>query len=362
MKFVTLDKLKQYNADYNILIGERSNGKTYCVLLEIIRRYVETGEAGAIIRRYEDDFARGRGQNTFAALVKNSEIFHLTGGAWTDIRYRSRRWYLCKWDEELDKIVEDQQPFCYAFSLSGMEHDKSSSYPDVTTILFDEFLTREKYLIDEFILFTNTLSTIIRQRDNVKIYMCGNTVSQSSIYYSEMGLHRIKNMNPGEIDVYTYGESNLKVAVYFTDRSATKKTSSKYFAFNNPRLNMITGTGSVWELAVHPHCPAKYTPKDIAYRFIIEWDGITLMCELVNLTGMKWIQIHRKTTPIKDPDTILIYSPEPSMARNRRENILHPVTQRERIILGFFARGKVAYQDNEVGELVHHYLNWCGKK
>ena len=64
----------------------------------------------------------------------------------------------------------DKQPFCYAFALSELEHDKSTAYPNVTTVLFDEFLSRKSYLPDEFVLFMNTLSTIIRERDNVKIY------------------------------------------------------------------------------------------------------------------------------------------------------------------------------------------------
>lgn len=364
MKYVTLDKLRPFNADYNLLIGERSNGKTFAVQEEIVREYYNNGRAGAIIRRYEDDFARGRAQNTFTALVSAGKLYDITGGAWTDIAYKVRRWYLCKWDEELQKVVYDNTPFCYAFSLTGGEHDKSTSYPDVYNILFDEFLSRDGELTGEFMRLMHLLSTIVRLRTGIKIYMCGNTISQSSVYFTEMGLHRVKLMQPGEIDLYTYGDSEdpLRVAVYFTDRMAKNKKSNKYFAFDNPRLNMITGSGSVWELEVHPHCPRKYTSSDVVYRFIIEWQGTVLMGDIVVLPELKWIQIHRKTTPIKDPESILIYSPTPSMERNHRQNILHPHTNREKVILGFFARGKVAYQDNEVGELVHHYLTWCGKK
>ena len=57
------------------------------------------------------------------------------------------------------------------------------------TILFDEFITKGMYLTDEFMAFMNTLSTIIRQRDNVKIFMCGNTVNKFNPYFEEMGLN-----------------------------------------------------------------------------------------------------------------------------------------------------------------------------
>ena len=58
-------------------------------------------------------------------------------------------------------------------------------------ILFDEFITRSMYLPDEFVIFTNVLSTIIRDRNNVKIFMCGNTVNKYCPYYKEMGLNNV---------------------------------------------------------------------------------------------------------------------------------------------------------------------------
>ena len=66
-------------------------------------------------------------------------------------------------DEDLDRDIAQDEPFCYAFALSDMEHDKSTAYPRVNTIVFDEFLTRQIYLQDEFVVFMNVLSTIIRR-------------------------------------------------------------------------------------------------------------------------------------------------------------------------------------------------------
>ena len=136
-----------------------------------------------------------------------------------------------------------------------MEHDKSTSYPDVTTVIFDEFLTRQSYLPDEFILFQNVLSTIIRGRRDVTIFMLGNTVNKWSPYFAEMGLKHVKEMEVGSIDVYTYGDSELTVAVEFTGSRHSSKASDVYFAFDNPRLNMITGSEGSWEMAIYPHCP-----------------------------------------------------------------------------------------------------------
>lgn len=107
-----------------------------------------------------------------------------------------------------------------------MEHDKSTSYPNITTIVFDEFLTRGSYLKDEFILFTNVCSTIIRQRNDVKIFMLGNTVNKYSPYFSEMGLSNIKNQKQGTIDIYRYGDSDLIVAVEYCASTQSGKNQT----------------------------------------------------------------------------------------------------------------------------------------
>ena len=98
-----------------------------------------------------------------------------------------------------------ETPFAFGFAITSQEHDKSTSYPNVRTILYDEFLTRNAYIPDEFVLFCNVLSTVIRQRDDVKIFMLGNTVNKYCPYFKEMGLNNITKQKQGTIDIYKYG-------------------------------------------------------------------------------------------------------------------------------------------------------------
>ncbi|MGC8035570.1 phage DNA encapsidation protein, partial [Salmonella enterica] len=79
--------------------------------------------------------------------------------------------YLCNYDDKGKAIYADSDIICFSFALSDGEHDKSTSFPDIDLIIFDEFLTNRLYLNDEFILFMNTVSTIVRRREDVKIYM-----------------------------------------------------------------------------------------------------------------------------------------------------------------------------------------------
>lgn len=358
MKFYSLNKILEKNALYNIVFGERSNGKSFAVWEYGIKHYCETGKKMAVIRRWQDDFKGKRAPEMTSALVSAGKISKHSKGKWTKTTYQGGRWYLAKDDEETGKITSDTEPFAYAFALTAMEHDKSTSYPDVDVILFDEFLSREGYLPDEFVLFMNTLSTIIRQRPDVKIFMLGNTVNKWCPYFEEMGLKHIKNMKQGDIDVYTYGDSKLTVAVEYAKPNEKGKDSDKFFAFDNPKLAMITG--GEWEMDIYPHLPEKYVPKDVIFRYFIEFGGEKLQCEIVENSKGNFTYIHRKTTSFRHSDKDIIFSPNnKSHYINLRNNITKVYDEVGKRIYLYFKMDKIFYQSNEIGEIVRNYLMWC---
>ena len=360
-KYYSLKNILAKNAHYNVIFGERSNGKTYAVLKYGIEQYCTNGGQMAIVRRWSDDFVGKRGQTMFDSIVANGEITKLSGGEWTGVYYYGSKWYFCKYDEDGKRIVSET-PFAYGFSISAMEHDKSTAYPRITTIFFDEFLSRTMYINDEFILFMNVISTIVRQRNNVKIFMAGNTINKYCPYFREMGLSHVKDMKPGTIDLYHYGQTKLTVAVEYTLPNKDGKESDLYFAFDNPKLQMITGaSGGSWEIDIYPHCPVKYIPAEILFTYFIEFDGELLQCEIVCHDDLYFTFIHRKTTPIQHPESDLVYSPEISPRPNYRRKITKPHSNIERKIADFFLKDKVFYSDNEVGEIVRNYLQFCGK-
>ena len=350
---------------YNLVIGERSNGKTYGTLEYALEEYFKNGSEIAIIRRMEEDFRGKRANQLFAPLIKNGVIEKLSKGKYNSVKYYSQRWYLQHLEEKKENCYTDETPFAYAFALSSMEHDKSSSYPNIRTIIFDEFLTRNIYLNDEFVTFQNVLSTIIRDRDDVIVFMLGNTVNKFCPYFKEMGLTNIKKQEQGTIDVYTYGDSGLRVAVEFTGNKdhPTPKKSDVYFAFNNPKLEMIKK--GAWEIDIYPHLPCHYLPKDIKYMYFIKFDGEILQCEIIKVIEPEtkrtviFTYIHRKTTEIKDNGgRYLVYQEEFSPLRNYKRRITKPSSDIEKLILSFYKEDKVFYQDNDVGEIVRNYLQW----
>lgn len=359
-KYYSLDRILKAEAEYNLIIGERSNGKTYAALKHGIKKHVNSGyhEQTAIIRRWKEDLKVRRAQSMFDAIVENGEIERMTGGKFSNVVYTTGRWYLSNYDDELEKHITAPEPFAFSFALSDMEHDKSTSYPKIKTIVFDEFLTRRYYLPDEFILFINTLSTIIRQRGDVKIFMLGNTVNKYSPYFKEMGLTNVKNMEQGTIDVYEFGK--LKIAVEYADNTSKKKKSNKYFAFNDSAgVNMVIN--GAWELDIYPHLKTSFNKSDILFIYFIEFNDRLLQCEIVQTDTELFTYIHEKTTPIQNPETDIIYSLKHHEQANYRRRLLSKATKMDKKIAMFYAQEKVFFQNNEIGDVVRNYIQQSTK-
>lgn len=367
-KYWDIRNVLSIEAQYYVIFGERSNGKTYGTLEYCLQEYFKNGSEFAYIRRWDEDLVGKKGETLFNAHIKNGVIRKLSKGKWNTILYKSRSYYFAFVDDE-GEVKQDVKPFAYAFALTQNEHYKSNSYPNIKNIIFDEFLTRKVYLPDEFVTFQNLLSTLIRLRDDVKIFMLGNTVNKYCPYFKEMGLNRVKKQKEGTIDTYEYGESGLKVVVEYASIDVKIKKSNKFFAFNNPRLNMIKN-GS-WEIDIYPHYPRDIyggiRDKDIKYSFFVVFDGEILQGDIIYKSvdieekprPTYFLFIHPKTTPIKDDNRNLVYSQDANALSNYRRRITKPVSALEKKIVSFFAKDKVFYSDNETGEIMRNYIEWC---
>lgn len=96
-----------------------------------------------------------------------------------------------------------------------------------------------------------------------------------------MGLKNILSQQQGTIDLYSYSDGKLKVAVEYTAPNTTNKTNNYIFGFENPRLETIKN--GAWELALYPHCPIKFDRKNILYTFLIKWKKAVYQCEIVGV-------------------------------------------------------------------------------
>lgn len=72
-KYYSLKKILEKGCLYSIIIGERSNGKSYSVLEKMLKNYLETGEEGAYVRRWDTDLQGKRCKSLFNSLMCNGK-------------------------------------------------------------------------------------------------------------------------------------------------------------------------------------------------------------------------------------------------------------------------------------------------
>ena len=163
-------------------------------------------------------------------------------------------------------------------------------------------------------------------------------------------------MKQGDIDVYKYGESGLTVAVEYADSPNVGKASDVYFAFDNPKLQMITG--GAWELDIYPHLQTKYKDSEVQFRYFVIFKEHILQCNIVARDNEMFTFIHKKTTELKDQDKDIIFTTEADQRNNYMGRLTKPTNKLGKKLLWFFVVNKVFYASNEVGEIMNNYLNW----
>lgn len=359
-KYYSYTKIDKIGATYNLIIGQRSNGKTYGACHKILETYIKTGKPSAYIRRMDEMIKPSYIQGLFDPHL--DYIDEATEHRYNRVVYRSHCFYLARIDEDdagrFKKTAQDINPFCRTYAISTAETTKGTDPGEMAYILFDEFITRQFYLANEFVKYQNLLSSIIRDRPNVKIYMLANTVSKHCPYFKDMGLYRIQHQEQGTIDVYTMGKTGTKIAVEYCSPSKATQKVSKYFAFDNPQLEMITkGT---WEIALYRHAPEGLSKHPIILTFFVVYDGKTVQGDIYMYKDHPLIFWHPKTTPIKDPDNTVIYSEDQSDGNPLHQMDLRAAPSRaQKLIFELCRTRKTFFADNETGEVIASWAKFA---
>lgn len=355
-KFYQIEPLDLMQATYNIIIGQRSNGKTFAVCRKIVDQYIETGIASAYIRRFDETLKTKNIETLFDPHIVYVEKMT---GKWNKVIYRNYAFYFGV--EQDGKIIKrDSKPFCRCYSLNSGETTNGADRGEVKYILFDEFVTRKFYLQNEFILLQNKLSTIIRSRENVIIYMVANTVNKYCPYFKEMGLHRVAKQPKGTIDLYTMGKTHTKIAVEYCEKAGISQESEHYFCFDNPEINMITSGD--WEISLYRHIKKGFSELPSELTFFIYFDDNIIKGDIKIVNDAPIICFEPKTTAIKDPENTIIYFDETDDPNPLHQTeIKYTGTRAHEIILTLIRQHKTYFATNECGEMFANWLKKSGK-
>lgn len=153
-----------HNRILNFVIGARGIGKSYSMKKYPINRFLKNGEQLIYVKRYKGDLRKFA---NYFDDVKAEFPGH-------DFKIKGRQMYI------------DGKLFGWAIPLSMWQSEKSTAYPNVSTIVFDEFI-REKdnsgYLPNEVNALLNLMDTVFRNREGVRCICLSNAVSIVNPYF-----------------------------------------------------------------------------------------------------------------------------------------------------------------------------------
>lgn len=262
-----------FKADFNLVIGQRGNGKTFGVLKYFLEVYKKTKKRFCYIRRWDEDIKAFRMEQLFAPF--RNIIDELFGEEYS-IQYRNHKFYLVNGNgTKVDTIG-------YVLSLSSSHHTKSISYTNVANILYDEFIRMagEQELKDELSRFDNTLSTIIRGDNiNVVIWMLANTVSKYSPYFLRFGID-INKVEQGSIvnkEIQLETGDILKVALEYCEFN--KDASEKISKYSTNAM-IKSGKWEIPETDEIPSVPGSKIKEQLLFSIYSDEVNVTIGCFL----------------------------------------------------------------------------------
>lgn len=178
--FWDIGRTLTYNKLFNFIVGNRGGGKSYGAKKKAIDNFIKKKEQFGYIRRYKEDLKKPMEQFFEDIVWEYPDYEFKIDGDKFLIRLKPAN--------ENEKWTKDDIAG-YGFSLSTANNKKSISYPNITLLIFDEFLLEkgtQRYLPNEPEKLLNLYETIARPGTNhprVVVFLLANAISITNPYF-----------------------------------------------------------------------------------------------------------------------------------------------------------------------------------
>lgn len=355
------EEINKHEANINMIVGRRSNGKTYpTVTFDGIKRFIDSQyqDSFAYIRRYDSDI-KLIAADLFNGCIDNGWLEWYTHGEFNNITYYRGKFYLkyINDDGEVERRLDT--PMCYTFAINTASKSKGPDYPNIKTIIFDEFIPMRKergYCPAELELWNNIISTIDRGRNGVKIYMLGNTITKDCPYFDYYHID-IDEIPQGKISVGKVGTIGKLAFEYCADTGDANTHESVYFNTDNATGAMIL-TG-VWEIPPYPTLPKEYQNYEeycIEKFYLLYKEKLIEGC-ILQTGNISTIYFHMYDDLIEEGKILYImeWDNEAIDMPNVRVGF-NTSNKFDKYILSKLSTYRCYYENNDVGDKVNYFI------
>lgn len=340
-KYYRTTNIDKFKAQYNVLLGERSNGKSYAVKEKVLIKAFNGESTFIYLRRYSEDIKTTYVERYF----RDMPISEITDGEYEGVAYYRGDIFFCNYDDA-GKVVKGIL-IGQVFALNEDERMKSQALPGTGDIIYEEFITRKIYLPEEPDRLMDVVSTIARD-DDLTVWMIGNRINRVCPYFTEWQLVNIPTQEPGKIDTYTFTrydevldeEYDTLIAVENCENLGS--TSKMFFGKKAESI-----TGAAWASKEMPKFPKPADDYTMLYEVMLIDCGFTFVIQLYvcNKTGgtFNYVYPYTRTRRIARKITNN-FSPEllTSTSFNVKINA-------EKLMRNNIMERKVCYSDNLTG-------------
>ena len=234
----SFNELRSHNCIMSFVLSNRGGGKTYGAKMMGIKDFIKKGDQFMYVRRYDTELAT-RGQ-FFDDIIANNEF---PGYEFKVLGYRGYIRRIAGEEEEENKW----DILCYFIPLSVANNFKSTPYPKVTKVFYDEVIIddrgNQRYLKNEPRVLMELLSTVIRNRNGVKFFGMANNVSLVNPHFIFWGIKvnpnkRFTKSPNGKVIVELFADSDFVEEMKNTEfGSLIADTEYGKYAIENKSLN-----------------------------------------------------------------------------------------------------------------------------
>lgn len=206
--FWDLGRTLTYNCLFNFIVGNRGGGKTYGATKYVIDKFIKKKEQFGYIRRYKDDLKDPM-----------EHFFDAIKGSYPDYEFKTvgKKFYIrLKPADPQEKWTEDDVAG-YGFVLATASNKKSIAYPNITTLIFDEFLLDKGnvvYAPNEPEKLLNLYETIARpgtQHPRVVLFMLANALTVTNPYFLYFKLRLSDKMDKNGKYIWKHPQKSILV-------------------------------------------------------------------------------------------------------------------------------------------------------
>lgn len=365
-----LDELDKQGAIFNLIWGEKANGKSYQVKHKkgvlkytedsnsyyssylskekVYERFVKSGRRFILLRRFKEELNSSWIESYFSDV----DIEKITNGKYNMITMYRKELFLTFYDVEEHKSKRGAK-IGYAIALSTEQNFAGGSYLDVDEIIFEEFMSRTTYLHDEANKLMTFYSTVDRKRGTTRLWMVGNTITRVCPYIQEWGLTKIMlTMKQGEIKsvwipTTEIDENGKAIEVKLAIEHCKSAGGSNYVIGTHANS---TNKGE-WQSDPQPKLPKSYNEYKVLYRFAFHYKTFTWLCEYLmdkETRDVIWF-IYPYNGELKD--NIIVFSDIIKTSPYWQKDIYNPLIKNKTLVDLFktFRENRIFYSSDLCG-------------